>query len=178
MHKLSLHIETYNITVTKSGTPIAGEMYSLVCTVEVSPGSPNVTWMFDGKVVSTVGTVTVGSPETSGTTTVLTVTFGPLYTSHGGEYTCQSVVGRAQVKREVNETIIVGSKSTLSFIVGSKSTLSFIVGSKSTLSFIVGSKSTLSFIVGSKSTLSFIVKGLPVIPLGAFAWPQLYNIVE
>ena len=138
MHKLSLHIETYNITVTKFGTPIAGEMYSLVCTVEVSPGSPNVTWMFDGKVVSTVGTVTVGSPETSGTTTVLTVTFDPLYTSHGGEYTCQSVVGRAQVKREVNETIIVGSKSTL----------------------------------------SFIVKGLPVIPLGAFAWPQLYNIVE
>ena len=96
--------------ITESGLPHAGEVYTLVCSVEVSPGSPNVTWMHDGRVVSSEANITVGDMETTGTTTTLTLTFNPLRTSHGGVYTCQSVVGKSELTETAIKAVTVESK--------------------------------------------------------------------
>ena len=76
------------------GTPLAGDSYTLTCTVEVVEGLvPVVQWLdpFSNTIVSG-GDFTVGDPTIDGTTTTLTLTFNPLRTSHGGEYTCRATV--------------------------------------------------------------------------------------
>ncbi len=61
------------------------------------------------------GGVTVGEQRKTGvgTTFVLPLTFSPLLTFHGGEYTCQSTVGVGAVEKTAMSTIIVESKQTI-----------------------------------------------------------------
>ena len=89
----SYSAEQYDISISTTGVPTAGEEYTLTCRVIVSAGTPTIQWQYsNGNMVTTGGDITVGSPETSGTVTTLTLTFNPLQTSHGGEYSCRSVV--------------------------------------------------------------------------------------
>ncbi len=61
------------------------------------------------------GGVTAGEQMKTGagTTFVLPLTFSPLLTSHGGEYSCQSTVGVAAVERTAMSPITVQSKQTV-----------------------------------------------------------------
>ncbi len=58
------------------------------------------------------GEATVGEQMKTGagTTFILPLTFSPLLTSLGGEYTCQSTVGVGAVERTAMSPIIVQSK--------------------------------------------------------------------
>ena len=99
------------VTGEPAGTdPSAGESYTLTCTVEVVERltvTPDVEWLDpDNNTITTGGDITVGSPQRSGTTTTLTLTFNPLLTSHGGEYTC-----RANITIEDISVDITGSDS-------------------------------------------------------------------
>ena len=99
------------VTGEPTGTaPSAGESYTLTCTIEVVEGlivRPDVEWLDpDNNAVATGGDITVGSPETSGTTTTLTLTFNPLLTSYGGVYTC-----KANIIIEAVSVDITGSDS-------------------------------------------------------------------
>ena len=99
------------VTGEPTGTaPSAGESYTLTCIVEVVEGlivRPDVEWLDpDNNAVATGGDITVGSPQTSNTTTTLTLIFNPLLTSHGGEYTC-----RANITIEEILVDITGSDS-------------------------------------------------------------------
>ena len=81
---------------TPGTTPLAGDSYTLTCTVQVVEGlvvKPVVQWLdpFSNAIVNG-SDFTVGNPVTNGTTTTLTLTFNPLHTSHGGRYTCQASV--------------------------------------------------------------------------------------
>ena len=107
------------VTGEPAGTaPSAGESYTLTCTVEVVERlvvTPDVEWLDpDNKVITTGGDITVGSPETSGTTTTLTLTFNPLHTSHGGEYTCRANITVDGISVDVTSSdsfnVIVQSK--------------------------------------------------------------------
>ena len=107
------------VTGEPAGTaPSAGESYTLTCTVEVVEGlvvTPDVKWLDpDNNVVATGGSITVGSPETSGNTTTLTLTFNPLQTSHGGEYTCRAKITIEDISVDVTSSdsfnVIVQSK--------------------------------------------------------------------
>ena len=89
-------------------------LHVLTCTVEVGEGSPTVQWLDSDGVVTTGGDITVGASDTSGTTTTLTLIFDPLYTSHGGEYTCQSEVG--SVMREDMMDVCVQSELYLQIV--------------------------------------------------------------
>ena len=73
------------------GVPTAEETYNLTCTVEANV-PPTVQWLYssNGTVVTNVSDITVGIQRTTGSTTTLTLSFNPLHTSHGGQYTCQS----------------------------------------------------------------------------------------
>ena len=81
----------HNITIMDSGVPISGETYNLTCTVEANV-PPTVQWLYssDGTAVINGSNITVGTERTTGSTTALTLSFDPLHTSHGGQYTCQS----------------------------------------------------------------------------------------
>ena len=92
------------------GVPTSGEEYNLTCSVNVSAGSPSIQWQYSNvNMVATGGDITVGSQETSGNITTLTLTFNPLHTSHGGEYICRSVV-QETVERTAMENVTVQSK--------------------------------------------------------------------
>ena len=105
------------VTGEPAGTdPSAGESYTLTCTVEVVEGlvvRPDVEWLDpDNNTITNGGDITVGSQETSGTIT--TLTFNPLHTSHGGEYTC-----RAKITIE-DISVDVTSRESFDVIVQSK----------------------------------------------------------
>ena len=106
----SYSAEQYNISITATGVPTSGEEYTLTCSVNVSAGTPSIQWQYhNGNVVATGGDITVGSPQPSGTTTTLTLTFNPLHTSHGGEYICRSVV-QGTVERTAMVDVTVQSE--------------------------------------------------------------------
>ena len=79
------------ITISEPGTGIAGDPFSLTCTVEVSM-PPDVQWISSNTTVTNSSQITVGPPVTAGNITELTLTFNPLLTSHRGQYTCRSEV--------------------------------------------------------------------------------------
>ena len=74
-----------------SGVPISGETYNLTCTVEANV-QPTVQWLYSnsGSRVTNESNITVETEKTTNSTTILTLSFNPLSTSHGGQYTCQS----------------------------------------------------------------------------------------
>ena len=78
-------------TITSSGVPISGETYNLTCTVE-SNVPPTVQWLYssNGNEVTNGSGITMGTQRTTGSTTTLTLSFNPLHTYHGGQYTCRS----------------------------------------------------------------------------------------
>ena len=107
----SYSAEQYDISISATGVPTAGEEYNLTCRVNVSAGTPSIQWQYsNGNMVATGGDIIVGSQETSGTTTTLILTFNPLLTSHGGEYSCRSVV-QETVERTAMENVTVQSES-------------------------------------------------------------------
>ena len=89
-----LHPATLIVEITTSGgNTVAGEQYTLTCTVTVPEssglsGTPTVGWTGDeGKT-----DVTEGTAETSGRMTTLTLTFSPLQDSQDGDYTCSATL--------------------------------------------------------------------------------------
>ena len=74
-----------------SGLPTSGGTYNLTCIVEANV-PPTVLWLYssDGTTVTNGSGITVGTQRTTGSTTILTLSFNPLHTSRGGQYTCQS----------------------------------------------------------------------------------------
>ena len=81
------------VPITSSGTDevtsIAGESYSLECSVTVtgSTDQPTIIWMDPMNNQITSGVVTTGSMST--------LTFNPLAASHAGTYTCRATLGSA-----------------------------------------------------------------------------------
>jgi hypothetical protein len=84
---------TVTASVTDVGSPLAGKPGpTLTCRVHVTTAgltnTPSAVWMnVSGPVVSGNG-VTVTETVVNGTTTISTLSFSPLYTSHAGLYHC------------------------------------------------------------------------------------------
>ena len=84
------------------GDTVAGEEYTLTCTVTVPDGltgTLTADWTGDeGKTG-----VTAGTPDTSGRVTTFTLTFDPLQDSQDGDYTCMAAFSCQDV---TNQTAI------------------------------------------------------------------------
>ena len=107
------------VSIDASDTSIAGETYSLTCTVsleQVLRQSPVIEWIGpDGRVIEN-GTVVDVSLSSSSPTT-MTLLFSPLHTSHGGTYWCRATVIDTDAKIEImnnsSKNVTVQSKSLL-----------------------------------------------------------------
>ena len=101
------------VKIMDDGFDIAGQVYSLVCEVEVIAGSPTVSWVHNGSEV------TAGELTGIGTTNVtLTLTFTSLMYEDRGEYTC---VGFSNISSPdtANETFTInvhGKHALLHFL--------------------------------------------------------------
>ncbi len=107
------------ITEEPSGTPSAGDTFNLTCAVEVVLGlsvAPDVAWVGpDSSEVASGGDISVTGPNTVGIITTMGLSFSPLHTSHGGEYTCTAditipSVGINSVTGSASSDVIVQSK--------------------------------------------------------------------
>ena len=79
------------MVTASSGSSIAGSVYSLVCTVKVVDGLvvvPDVVWMNNGSVLVNGTNTTLTRMDVSGGNSTLKLTFNPLLTSYGGQYSC------------------------------------------------------------------------------------------
>ena len=103
------------ITVSYFGASIAGSVYSLVCTVKVVDGLvvvPDVVWMKDGRVLVN-GTNTTLTRTVSGGNSTLNLTFNPLLTSHGGQYSCQATEQVLNLSTTFSWSLTIQSKELL-----------------------------------------------------------------
>ena len=97
-----------SVTTIPSGSPTAGETYSLECSATVSGSSdvPSYQWL--------VGPSDNRQPLNGGSSITINsnmVQFSTLRTSHGGIYTCQVTVG--DLVAETTSTVEIGRKGVL-----------------------------------------------------------------
>lgn len=105
-------------TVSRSGIPRAGMIYSLTCSVTKIRGlinSPNATWTIGGVAIMSENVITT-SVVSTGTAAFSTLTFDPLRISHGGILfeCCGSLISPALEKPLTSstfETVVVQSMS-------------------------------------------------------------------
>ena len=108
------------VSVNSEGSDTAGESYALTCTVmeeiEGLTNMPSLQWLdpSDQVVVDGEG-ITVGQLQQNETTAILVLTFDPVRTSHGGEYTCQSTLESppGPLMNTSERTVTVQSKCTV-----------------------------------------------------------------
>ena len=84
------------MAIHSTGNSTAGEVYTLSCTASVVENLvvvPTVQWEYsNGSAVEGGSTSTLSDMVTSGNATTHNLTFSPLRTSHGGEYTCRAII--------------------------------------------------------------------------------------
>ena len=89
------------VTIHGTGNTIAGEMYTLSCTATVVENLvvvPFLQWEYSNRsVVNSGSSFTLSATITSGNTTTRNLTFNPLRTSHGGEYTCRAIINISSI---------------------------------------------------------------------------------
>ena len=84
------------VQFTPSTFAMAGQPYSLTCTVQVVQylaTSPDVTWLApDGSSLGNVNGITIREAVENGNVTTLRFTVDRLTESHTGNYTCQACI--------------------------------------------------------------------------------------
>ena len=113
------------VAINSTGNTTAGEMYTLSCTATVVGNLvvvPHVQWEYsNGSVVDGGPTLTLSTMATSANTTTCYLTFSPLQTSHGGEYTCRAIISIPSISNSsLNESqfsgVVVQSKLLVSLL--------------------------------------------------------------
>ena len=126
-HSLSIEaLPVPEVAIHNTGNTTTGEMYTLSCTATVVENLvvvPNIQWEYsNGSEVEGGSTFTLSAMVTSGNTTTHNLTFSPLRTSHGGEYTCRAIINIPSISisglnRSQSTDIVVQSKLLACFTV-------------------------------------------------------------
>ena len=95
------------MAITPSGSPTAGESYSLECSVSGTSDSATFQWL-EGPTDNRTQLTSDGSRTVNSTSSVSQLQFSPLRASHGGPYTCQATVVGVVV--EGTATVVVNGK--------------------------------------------------------------------
>ena len=115
----SVPADSLTAVVSRSGTARAGMVYNLTCTaskVDYLAHSPTASWTnFEMMPVSNGNDITL-STSSNGTSTVSTLTFDPMRTSHNGAYMCvgslDSPALQTPLMPSVEEELLVQSNNT------------------------------------------------------------------
>ena len=99
---------TASIIITPSGSPTAGQSYSLECSISGTSDSATFQWL-DGPTDNRTQLTSDGSRTVDSTSSVSQLQFSPLRASHGGQYTCQATVVGVTV--EGTATVEINRKS-------------------------------------------------------------------
>ncbi len=107
-----------SVSLTASGSTVAGEMYNLTCTIieleNINGGAQVLVLEWVGPNGDTITTesndVSPGSTTTTGDTTVSTLTFDPLKISQVGLYACRAVITSLNQERTVSFNVTVQSE--------------------------------------------------------------------
>ena len=113
-------VPAITVTVTLSGNAVAGGSYTLDCSAmeEVAmglTGMPSLQWLDSPGDMPVSGMdITVGTLQQTETTAMRALTFNPIRTSLGGNYTCVGTLQSPAVEDEIVEifmqTVNVASK--------------------------------------------------------------------
>ena len=120
----SVPSDAIQVDVERSGIATAGEMYSLTCNVSAINGfvnAPSVAWTVEGRAINTNnGSGITLSSLTGALFSLSTLTFDPLRTSHGEEYTCDGSIASSALETPrtttIQERVTVQSKQSILFI--------------------------------------------------------------
>ena len=98
-------VHIVDIEVSSNSTT-AGGNYSLICTV-FSDFPPTVQWLdAEGNEVDVFSDSMTINQQFYGKTTILTLNFDPLKTSHSGLYSCVSNITQFVYKRNTTELVV------------------------------------------------------------------------
>ena len=87
-----------SVLATSSGSPMAGEIFSLECSLSGTSDSATFQWL-KGPADNMTQLTSDGSTTINSSSSVSQLLFSPLRASHGGLYTCQAtVVGGATLE--------------------------------------------------------------------------------
>ena len=97
-------------------------MYSLLCSVSVVFGTPNITWFYSNgtKLLKNGSGITQTLTVVSDTEQKYELQFNPLIYTHGGEYTC---VANLTVIRDDDTFIGVSNKTTTVYVTSKFNTI-------------------------------------------------------
>ena len=96
------HPASIIVRTTSSGSPMAGEPFSLECSLSGTSDSAVFQWL-KGQTDNRTLLTSDGSTTINSTSSVSQLLFSPLRASHGGLYTCQaSVMGLATLEGSTN----------------------------------------------------------------------------
>ena len=108
-----------------TGNSTAGEVYTLGCTATVVENLvvvPTIQWEYsNGSAVEGGSTSTLSDMVTLGNTTTHNLTFSPLQTSHGGEYTCRAIINIPSISISV-----LNASQTFGVVIQSKMMLCYL----------------------------------------------------
>ena len=93
-----------SVVITPSDSPMAGQTYSLECSVSGTRDSATFQWL-EGPTDNRTQLTTDGSRTINSTSSVSQLQFSPLRASHGGQYTCQATVMGVVLERSANVVV-------------------------------------------------------------------------
>ena len=124
-HSLTIEaLPVPEVAIHSTGNTTAGEVYTLSCSATVVENLvvvPTIQWEYsNGSAVDGGSTFTLSAMVVSGNTTTRNLTFSPLRTSHGGEYTCRAIINIPSISitglSNSQSTDVVVQSKTLGYI--------------------------------------------------------------
>ena len=113
----SVPSEAVQVSIERSGVSIAGEIYTLTCNVSVIRGlmnSPSAIWTDGTTCITNESNITVLT-TVGNSYSISVLTFNPLRTSHGDDYTCRGAIDSPALNSpqaiSIRETVTVQSTS-------------------------------------------------------------------
>ena len=117
---LLVPIDDVQVTSMTEGEAIAGQQYRIFCTAIFPLGLTNpitVQWYDSNGIVSSGNGITIGGVIMSATNSKRSITFNPLRTAHGGQFSCRATITSSappySLTRSVDVDILVPGNLTI-----------------------------------------------------------------
>ena len=109
------------VVIRPDGSTTAGDVYTLTCNATVVENlfvEPDIQWLYTNDTTVGGTNITIGTTRMTGNVFTRNLTFCPLHTSHGRQYTCRtsinvSAISLSGISSESSINVTVRSKNTV-----------------------------------------------------------------